>query len=132
MKNPPTPSQWLARLRRNFGVQCRLDGSGRVRVKGLRKLPAAERAALFAASAELQAHLEARARRRQPKKKEKQRPPDAMEPQSGRTVVGMHVTPGYPNLSKLLYEDEVRDIRPSPRARVLQGITYGWLVGGGE
>lgn len=132
MKNPPTLSQWLARLGREFGVRCRLDSSGRVRVKGLRRLPAAERAALFAANAEVQAHLETRARRRQPKKEKEQRPPDAMEPQPGRTVVGMHVTPGYPSLSKLLYEDEVRDIRPSPRARVLQGITYGWLVGGGE
>jgi hypothetical protein len=122
--NPPTLSQWLARLRREFGVQCRLDGSGRVRVKGLRRLPAAEKAALFAASAEVQALLGARVRRRSRRKDEEQHRM-ASPPERPRRVIGQHVVPGYPQLARPLYADEVKLIDVH-RARVLGTVPYGW------
>jgi hypothetical protein len=121
-------AQWLRRLRRQ-GVQCRLLG-GRVRIRGLRRLAAADRAALLACGAQVQALLEARTRRRSAK----QRPPPQrpMQPEAGRTVVGQVVNPGGP--LRLLYADEVQSV-PLARARVLGRVPYGWKVqqsGGGE
>jgi hypothetical protein len=106
---------------RRQGVHCVLDASGRVRVRGLRRLAAEERAALLAAGEQVQQLLERRAQRRA-----KQRQPqesDPMVPEPGRQVVGMEVRPG--GRSRLLYADETQAI-PVARCRVLQRLPYGW------
>jgi hypothetical protein len=114
---PLTLRQWLAELRRR-GVQCRL-AAGRVRISGLRKLEAAERAALFASAEQVKELLRERAQRRRAKRKTEQAAMATTEPQRPRRVVGHHVVPGYPQLSRLLYEDEVKQISPTQRARGL-------------
>lgn len=128
MIGPLTLSAWLRALRRR-GVQVRLDG-GRVRVSGVRKLGPAERAALSASAEQVRALLEARAKRR--RKEEEQQHDMAKPPERPRRVIGHQAMPGYPHLARLLHADEVTDIRPSPRARQLGGLPYGWTKFGGE
>jgi hypothetical protein len=122
---PLTLNQQLAAWRRR-GCQCRLDDRGRLRSRGLKKLSVAEREALFASAPMVRDLL----LKRRTKKDEEQQHRMASPPERPRRVIGQHVVPGYPSLSRLLYADEVKDITPSPRARQLQGVTYGWLVGG--
>jgi len=116
---PLTLPQWLAELRRR-GVQVRLHG-GRVRVSGLRRLSVPERAALVASGAQVQALLEARARRRPKHAKQEQQL--VAEPKQ-RRVIGQIVNPG--GALRLLFEDETKPI-PARGARFV-GVPYGWRI----
>jgi hypothetical protein len=120
---PQTLEQWLSRLRREHGLRCRLHGE-RVRAKGIEKLPPTERAALFASVPQVHALLVRKAERRAKRRKQERQHPAL--PQRQRKVIGQMVSPGYPSLTRELFEDEVKDIRPSPRARQLVGLPYGW------
>jgi hypothetical protein len=123
---PRTLAAWLRALLREHGVRCRLDGNGRVRVKGpLRHLPAAERAALFASGEQVRALLEGRARRRSVKgrEQEQQHRMATAEPQRPRKVIGQVVLGG--GRTRSLFEDETTAI-PAQRCRVLAVVPYGW------
>ena len=125
MTGPQTLAQWLRGLRRR-GVQCRLDDSGRLRSRGLKMLAAAEREALSAsAPMVLDLLLERRARRK--KRAEEQQHCMSKPQERPRRVVGMHVVPGYPQLSRPLYADECKEIDVL-RARARQGSLrlVGW------
>ena len=126
MTGPLTLEQWLARLGRKFGLKCRLRGD-RVSARKFDRLPQDEQQRVLASVHQVHALLVRRVERRAARKsQEQQQRRDAMEPQPGRRVVGMQVVAGYPGLSKLVYADEVKDIRPSPRARQPVGLPYGW------
>jgi hypothetical protein len=118
--NPETLAQWLRRLRREFGVQCRLRGD-RVSASRFTRLPQVERDALLSSVAQVQAHLERRAERR---RRKEQKQSMATVQQRPRKVIGQHVVPGYPHLTRPLFEDEVKRI-PARPGRVL-GTPYGW------
>lgn len=112
---------------REFGLKCRLRGD-RVSARKFDRLPQDEQQRVLASVPQVHALLVRRAERRAERRRQErqQQRRDAMEPQPGRRVVGMQVVAGYPGLSKLVYADEVEDIRPSPRARQLVGLPYGW------
>ena len=128
-----TLTQLIAKLRRR-GVTFRVVG-GEVHVDGWPLLSATEQARLREDREDVKARLEARERRRQERadrKRKKDQQQEAMpQEQKERKVVGQHVVPGYPQLSRPLYADECRTI-DTRTARVLKKISYGWLVGGDE
>lgn len=123
MIGPLTLPQQLKAWRRR-GVQCRLV-DGRVRVSGVKGLTAAERTALLESGPQVQALLGRRAERRRKTDEEEQQHGMANPPERPRRVVGQHVVPGYPALSRPLHADECKQI-DLQRARVLGTVPYGW------
>jgi hypothetical protein len=77
---------------------------------------------------EVKALVEQRAQKRRTRAEKRSRKEQqaAAEPPRARRVVGHQVVAGYPQLSRLLYEDEVREITPTRRARGLP--SYGWRL----
>jgi hypothetical protein len=123
---PQTLVQWLASLRRKFGLRVRLRSSG-VGCRGVRGLPPDERDRLLASTDAVFVYLRERTKRKERRKAapvEQQQPTaPPMTPQPGRRVVGMVVAAGRPEHSRLLYEDEVREI-DTRRCRVVGTIPW--------
>ena len=103
--------------------------NGEVHIRG--KVCPSDLEQLGAGREQLKARLEARELRRQRrgdrkrKQQQEQQQSNGTAPQE-RKVVGMVASPRYPQLAKALFEDECKSIAPSPRARQLVGLPYGW------